>query len=344
MARDLPSERPKFDRSRDTPGRDAYAMRMAARKKTKNMFEGRGDTSDLKASVAAKIRNKQYVTPAERAALAKTGAFGLRGPVGKAVKVGLDVTGISAIPQSVSDAYWSVTHPRDRLMGRGRAEQQTMAWVGGLRPQLRVPTRDPGWEIIRNKQRDVLVGLSGRYPYYKKPRGADTLRATQNYTRAERQMQQIGNYDDAIAQAILNQARRDRDQARIDRKTVPSEFTFSAVPTGTREAHATMQMNVFPEETYIDYISKLTDPFTRRGEDNLMQGQLDQFGATMPHFGYQPREVPIPVMLQLMMNALGPEKPMRSWIVNEQLERAMRKYAMRAGLPMTFDNGWGGGR
>ena len=36
------------------------------------------------------------------------------------------------VSQTVSDAKWSVTHPRDRLMGRGRASgPQVMMWTGG---------------------------------------------------------------------------------------------------------------------------------------------------------------------------------------------------------------------
>lgn len=46
----------------------------------------------------------------------------------------LDVLKALAV-QPVSDAYWAVTHPRDRVMGRGRAANPVMAWPGPRMPE-----------------------------------------------------------------------------------------------------------------------------------------------------------------------------------------------------------------
>lgn len=49
--------------------------------------------------------------------------------VGSGLGDALEATGI---PKLASDAYWSVTHPVDRLTGKGRAKEQRMEWIGGF--------------------------------------------------------------------------------------------------------------------------------------------------------------------------------------------------------------------
>lgn len=71
----------------------------------------------------------------DQAAIALTQAFLRPGTVGKLAPSAMDAvrTAIRAtgIPQQVSDAKWSVTHPIDRLTGKGRAANQSMVMVGG---------------------------------------------------------------------------------------------------------------------------------------------------------------------------------------------------------------------
>src|SRR5688572_19635019 len=137
--------------ARDTPGRDAFAIRQAARKKTLTMPIGRVNTDELKAATSHKpgsLRQQQLPrrAPSKNFAIDAFKAVGLHP---------------DALRKTVSDAYWSVTHPKERLLGQERAKHQTMQWVGGLRPQARVGTSDPRWEIIRNKDEDPIVGVTG---------------------------------------------------------------------------------------------------------------------------------------------------------------------------------------
>lgn len=329
--------------ARDTPGRDAYAMRQAARKKTKTMFPGRVDTNDLKASVAHKIQTKQYVTPAERKALAKTGAFGLRGTVGKAVKLGLDVTGVSAIPKTVNDAYWSFTNPLDRLTGKGRASQQSMTVPIFGRPVWRAPTRNPDWEIIRNKKYDTVIGLQGRKPKlwgshrYGTPRLAQTRRSLRSTERVPPAAQS------EYYQAMLNQARRDVQEAIRVRREAGVDWTFSAVPRGTREPHASIEMQVGPSETYVDFLGTLKKTIEHEGDARNL----------IPYAGpfYDPLDVPPSVLSQLMLQALIPRRNLKAFVINDELEQfinRMQRKGMfeRLGLPnigFTQENPWESG-
>lgn len=60
--------------------------------------------------------------------------------------------------QQVSDAYWALTHPRDRLMGRGRAANGSMAFpLGG-----RYASRNPNWQMESLHYGDEYLGYHGR--------------------------------------------------------------------------------------------------------------------------------------------------------------------------------------
>lgn len=219
----------------------------------------------------------------------------------------------TGIPQQVSDAYWSVTHPRDRVMGRGRSKNQQMIWPGPfkLRPGAVIATRNPEWEIIRNKHRDTVISLSGRQSYWPAQRGAWDIRQRRNDVR----MYGADESQRAYYEAALRQAIRDRHAQGLD-------LAFSAVPAGTREAHATIGLQIKPDHTFVDWVAALMDPFTQQGERRLAN-TLGPMGMQ----GYQPRRVPGGVMMELMNLAKAPEKPIRSWVVNEKLKKMIARYA-----------------
>ena len=57
----------------------------------------------------------------------------IQNPVERAArKVGGALGAMVDPRQDISDMYWSLTHPVDRVMGRGRAEEQQMRWPGML--------------------------------------------------------------------------------------------------------------------------------------------------------------------------------------------------------------------
>ena len=60
----------------------------------------------------------------------------------------------------ISDAYWSLTHPIDRLRGRGRASEQTMAIPMG--PIKGMP---PGYQIVRASPGEMYKTWSGGHGF-----------------------------------------------------------------------------------------------------------------------------------------------------------------------------------
>lgn len=87
-----------------------------------------GDTNQTDAIrhyVAALIQDNQYVPPPVRQQLAQTGATNKTSGVAKFLGTALNLTGA---PQLAQGAYWSVTHPRQRLTSGTSME---VPWVAG---------------------------------------------------------------------------------------------------------------------------------------------------------------------------------------------------------------------
>jgi hypothetical protein len=319
--------------ARDTPGRDAFAMRQAARKKTLTMPIGRVNTDELKAATTHKpgtLRQYQLPkrAPARNVAIDAFKALGLHP---------------KPIKQTLSDAKWSFTHPKERLLGQGRAKEQSMTWVGALRgggihfdakkPSWRVPTNDPEWEIVRNKSGDLIAGLMGLKPYEPinlRKAQAGVVQAkrgsVRRYAKAMNSLERRtksgeAGADDLMMATNLRQLYEVQSgalrSAALDRRNQGIPWAFSAVKPGTREAHATLNFDLYPHKVDVDVLSELYEAQGRHGK---------------PPFDYQAEPVPNPVMMQLMMNALGPEKDVYSFFANQELRALGQARARQQGF------------
>lgn len=374
MARDLPSERPKFDRARDTPGRDAYAMRVAARAKTKKMLRpvqrapqttnrdgGLDEALTGFAKSTAKAAGRYlFDTLASGQSSQRPGRSTMRRTVNSTpLRAGL------AAAETTANV---IAGPETAKALRGRdfspwlfgAEMGMMAFPGGPgkgrlipnRPIWRAATANPEWEIIRNKKYDVIVGMMGRkQKLYGSHRfgTAQVSRSRQVLRNLERRGAAPGppatNPADQAAyyEAAINQARRDVESAMLERKKAGVDWDFSAVPTGTRQPHASISMQVSPDETYVDFLGALTKTVQSEGDPRNL---LPYTGAT-----YDPLEVPPSVLSQLMMQALIPRRNLKAFVINDELEkfifRMQRKGLWeRLGIPnieFTQENPWQSG-
>lgn len=283
--------------ARDTPGRDAYQA--AARKARK------GSLRDFQ---LPKQSGSNWLSDAAKA-------------IGVHPK-----QQIPAARQMASDAYWSITHPLDRLTGKGRATNGQMQWVGPnkLFPSARMPTPHPDWEIVRNRERDTVVGLTGRLSHQRLPRNDPVVAARYNVDIARRigaSQRQLQTYEMALRNAIQ------------DKAFSPLDLAFSAVPRGTRQAQATIGMRVDPQVNYVDWIAKLADPETLARE----QRAFARFRDLPDYLDYEPQMVPPNVMMQLMALALGPEKPIRASFANRELGDKLLRLARRRGIDLQGD-------
>lgn len=83
----------------------------------------------------------------------------------------------SGLPQLASDAAWSVTHPVDRLLGRGRAANQTMMVVGGPNAGLA--------RLLLNKGRGGVVFSGGDLTFQRMANVAKAGKARSTFVPAE---------------------------------------------------------------------------------------------------------------------------------------------------------------
>ena len=219
-----------------------------------------------------------------------------------------------------------------------------------FRPHRRVPTVHEEWEILKNKPGEPIVGLAGTEEWHKGGRKGRLRGTREQIADAASQVaeyQALGRNDpttvgDENFQIMLDQAMRrlryaqDRyDLARNPRSRhgTPEEWSFSAVEAGTNLPHQSLTMQVTPNRVYVPTYGDLTKTQVARPNSPLNRRQNQLLGDRM--LGYrEPKAVPPQVSMQLMLNALGPEKPVAADIINRPLYDMLRRAGDQRGIDM----------
>lgn len=309
MARDTPGRDLWLKRQNarhDTPGRDAHLMRQAAQQRTR---AGLG--------LRHKPSNFEDLAKLPGAKASSTLSQFLR-------EEGLHPKQIPGqLKQSVSDAYWSVTHPIDRLTGKGRAKDQAMIWPGPFKlhpaPVWDVPGL-PDWQIRRAKEGDPYVGLVRKEIFpgqVGRESGREAMRREQLREYSVRLARERARLEGVpMTDAAARQVHRDTIISMEDfvnmflRKQL--DLVFNAYhKANPAEPRASIKMQLRPDTTFVD---TLVD----KGDTG---------------WGWGTEKAPFPSIMELMQTALGPEKPITSYVVNPKLARVMNLKTRRSQIP-----------
>ena len=197
----------------------------------------------------------------------------------------------------------------------------------GKRPAARIPSLDPNFEITKAAAGDPIVGLGGGLQEYRGPNvGRKIMR------------ERIKDWDRAIREAPTPGERMALQQQRahaIDRMMgTPLQWAFNVVEAGTKKPHATLNMNVGRHGVDVEEAVNLRE--IQHGTAGLGTQVYEEEWRPGTHHG---AKIPGSVMIQLLRNAFGPEKPVESYIVNPKLAYVAAMQAMRHGVPFT-DRGY----
>ena len=176
-----------------------------------------------------KARYQDVVAGAQARIAEQSGDPRIAPPAGATRNRGIDrgLVEATGVPQLARDAYWSVTHPVDRLLGRGRAAEQSMVipfgpFRSGAIPKPKAPKPEPVFPVegaeavidVTKKAKGPIPGPAGFEPGL--VRQQEKLYSTERARRAEAggKALQEGSGDEAF-QAALRELKGELPKLRV---------------------------------------------------------------------------------------------------------------------------------